>query len=207
MIQAPTSKVLNRSPPEIRSNTTEHNATFCMAAQCYYKSMCGVFEKVTLLGNRCPAFIWNLCVVFSRQVLPGKYEVCNGKQLASHLQPRLRMGQASLTRGLTSTLRGQICLCLNCLHSDWRTFSLSLTWLETLPGRRRKKSFVSQLLSQFAPLSHYFSVNILNTYNIFSGHHLSCNGFFFSPTFLSQAYPPDLLLPFMYNCYHSSNAY
>lgn len=66
MIQAPTSKVLNRNPPEIRSNTTEHNATFCMAAQHYYKSVCGVFGKVTLLGNTCPAFIWNLCVVFSR---------------------------------------------------------------------------------------------------------------------------------------------
>lgn len=49
MIQAPTSKVLNRNPPEIRSNTTEHNATFCMAAQCYYKSVCAVFGKVTLL--------------------------------------------------------------------------------------------------------------------------------------------------------------
>lgn len=66
MIQAPTSKVLNRNPPEIRSNTTEHNATFCMAAQCYYKSVCAVFGKVTLLWNRCPAFIWNLCVMFSR---------------------------------------------------------------------------------------------------------------------------------------------
>lgn len=49
MIQAPTSKVLNRNPPEIRSNTTEHNATFCMAAQHYYKSVCAVFGKVTLL--------------------------------------------------------------------------------------------------------------------------------------------------------------
>lgn len=49
MIQAPTSKVLNRNPPEIRSNTTEHNATFCMAAQCCYKSVGAVFGKVTLL--------------------------------------------------------------------------------------------------------------------------------------------------------------
>lgn len=49
MIQAPTSKVLNWNPPEIKSNTTEHNATFCMAAQCYDKSVCAVFEKVTLL--------------------------------------------------------------------------------------------------------------------------------------------------------------
>lgn len=66
MIQAPTSKVLNRNPPEIRSNTTEHNATFCMTAQRYYKSVCAVFGKVTLPGNRCPAFIWNLCAVCRR---------------------------------------------------------------------------------------------------------------------------------------------
>lgn len=53
MIQAPTSKVLNWNPTEMRSNTIEHNATFCMAAQCYYKSAGAVFGKVTLLGNRC----------------------------------------------------------------------------------------------------------------------------------------------------------
>ena len=66
MSQAPTSKVLTRNPPEIRSNTTEHNAPFCMAAQRYYKSVCAAFGKVTLLGNQCTAFIWDLCVVFSR---------------------------------------------------------------------------------------------------------------------------------------------
>lgn len=66
MSQAPTSKVLTRNLPEIRSNTAEHNATFCMAAQRYYKSVCAVFGKVTLLGNRCTVFIWDLCVVFSR---------------------------------------------------------------------------------------------------------------------------------------------
>lgn len=66
MIQAPTSKVPHQNPPEMRSNTTEHNATFCMAAQHDYKSLCAVFGKVTWLGNRCPAFIRNLCVVFSR---------------------------------------------------------------------------------------------------------------------------------------------
>lgn len=72
MIQVPTSKVPNRTPPEIRSIATEHNATFCMAAQHHYKSVCAGFGKVTGLGNRCLTFIWKLYALVCRQLLPGK---------------------------------------------------------------------------------------------------------------------------------------
>lgn len=141
--------------------------------------------------------------MFSRLVLPGKYEVYNGKQFAFHWQPRLKTGHGSLTRGLTSSPTWLDLLCLNSLHSELGAFSFSWVWFEALPGRRQNQSCVHSFLGK--PNFLTTSEGIPWTRTMFLVDAISPAMASYSGL-SSSARPGLLLFPSWCNYYHSSTA-